>query len=106
MSISAIGSPFASSVASSAMQSLQFTQLQLPEQNAQTDFASAISKAAFDTMGTIKAGENVAMDGLAGRAGLQDVVESVMAAERSFSTALAVRDKIVAAYLELSRMSV
>jgi flagellar hook-basal body complex protein FliE len=102
MSISPIGAPFGAS----ALQSLQFSQLKLPEQNASTDFASAISKAAFETMNTIKAGESISMDGLAGRAGLQDVVEGVMAAERSFSTSLAVRDKIVGAYLELSRMTV
>jgi flagellar hook-basal body complex protein FliE len=99
-------SPIGSSLGAGAAQSLQFSQLKLPEQNASTDFASAISKAAFDTMNTIKAGESISMDGLAGRAGLQDVVEGVMAAERSFSTALAVRDKIVGAYLELSRMTV
>jgi flagellar hook-basal body complex protein FliE len=102
MSISPIGAPFGAN----AVQSLQFSQLKLPEQNASTDFASAISKAAIETMNTIKAGESISMDGLAGRAGLQDVVEGVMAAERSFSTALAVRDKIVGAYLELSRMTV
>lgn len=80
--------------------------LQVPQQNAQTDFTSTLSKVAIETLNTIKDGETVAMDGLAGRAGIQDVVESVMAAERSFSTALAVRDKIVSAYLELSRMTV
>ncbi len=104
MSISQIGA----FLGTSATHLLQFSKLQLqpPAQGAQTDFASAVSKAAFDTMNTIKAGETISMDGLAGRAGLQDVVEGVMAAERSFSTALAVRDKIVGAYLELSRMTV
>lgn len=102
MSISQIGATFGAN----ATQSLQFSQLKLPEQHASADFTIALSKAAFETMNTIKAGESISMDGLAGRAGLQDVVEGVMAAERSFSTALAVRDKIVAAYLELSRMSV
>lgn len=80
--------------------------LQQPQTNMQTDFASAISKAAFETFNTIKASESTAMDGIAGRAGIQDVVDSVLAAERSFSTALAVRDKIVTAYLELSRMPI
>ena len=98
--------PIGSALGLSSTHHLQFSKLQLPQQNAQIDFASAMSKAAFDTMSTIKAGETISMDGLAGRAGLQDVVEGVMAAERSFSTAMAVRDKIIGAYLELSRMSV
>ena len=102
MSISQIGS----FLGTSATQSMQFSQLQRSEHSGSTDFTSALQKAAFDTMNTIKAGESISMDGLAGRAGLQDVVEGVMAAERSFSTALAVRDKIVGAYLELSRMTV
>jgi flagellar hook-basal body complex protein FliE len=33
-------------------------------------------------------------------------VESVMAAEQSLQTAVAIRDKVVAAYLEISRMTI
>ncbi|MGL4405619.1 MAG: hypothetical protein ACRCT6_07650, partial [Notoacmeibacter sp.] len=65
MNISSIGSP----LISGAMQSLQ-----APNQSTQMDFAGALSKAAFETMNTIKAGEAASMDGLAGRAGVQDVV--------------------------------
>jgi flagellar hook-basal body complex protein FliE len=69
-------------------------------------FAEAIGRAAAEAVDAMRRTETVAMDGLAGRTGIQDVVESVMQAERSFSTALAVRDKIVTAILDVSRMQV
>jgi flagellar hook-basal body complex protein FliE len=37
---------------------------------------------------------------------IQDVVEAVMSAERSLQTALALRDKSVAAWQEISRMAI
>lgn len=41
-----------------------------------------------------------------GQASVQQVVEAVMSAEQSLQTALAVRDKVVAAYQEISRMQI
>ncbi|EJF88601.1 hypothetical protein ME3_01059 [Bartonella melophagi K-2C] len=38
--------------------------------------------------------------------GVREVVNSVMGAERSLSTAIALRDKMVQAYLEVSRMQI
>ncbi|AQX27728.1 flagellar hook-basal body complex protein FliE [Bartonella sp. JB63] len=38
--------------------------------------------------------------------GVREVVNSVMEAERSLSTAIALRDKLVQAYLEVSRMQI
>ena len=43
---------------------------------------------------------------LQGKASVQQVVEAVMSAERQLQTAIAVRDKVVAAYLEISRMAI
>ena len=54
----------------------------------------------------IRRGEQVSMAGLKGEASTQEVVEAVMSAERSLQTALAIRDKIVTAYLEISRMAI
>jgi flagellar hook-basal body complex protein FliE len=34
------------------------------------------------------------------------VVEAVMAAEQTLQTSVAIRDKVVSAYLEISRMSI
>jgi flagellar hook-basal body complex protein FliE len=44
--------------------------------------------------------------GIQGKASTQQVVEAVMSAEQSLQTAVAIRDKVVAAYLELSRMAI
>jgi flagellar hook-basal body complex protein FliE len=71
-----------------------------------SDFAAALASSARQAMETMRAAETVSMDGLAGRAPVQDVVEGVMAAERQFTAALAIRDKIVSAYLDLSRMQI
>ena len=41
-----------------------------------------------------------------GDVSVREVVNSVMDAERSLNTAIAIRDKIVQAYLEVSRMQI
>jgi flagellar hook-basal body complex protein FliE len=43
---------------------------------------------------------------LIGKAPAQEVVQSVMQAERSLHLAIAVRDKLVAAWQDVSRMSI
>ena len=53
-----------------------------------------------------KQGETAAVSGMQGQLPMQDVVMKVMEAERAFATAMAVRDKAVSAYLELSRMQI
>jgi flagellar hook-basal body complex protein FliE len=44
--------------------------------------------------------------GVRGEATVQQVVESVMAAEQTVQAGVAIRDKVVSAYLEISRMSI
>ncbi len=46
------------------------------------------------------------MAGIQGTATVQQVVEAVMSAEQTLQGAVAIRDKVVAAYLELSRMQI
>lgn len=70
------------------------------------DFSAVLSNLMTGTMETVQAGEVAASAGLSGRMALQDVVDRVMTAEQSLQAALAVRDKVVAAYLEISRMSI
>ena len=50
--------------------------------------------------------ENTSIAGIKGEAPVQNVVDSVMNAEQTLQTAIAVRDKVTAAYLELSRMQI
>lgn len=72
----------------------------------QPDFASVLSKVASDAVGTLKTAEIVSVQGINGQASTQAVVDAVMSAERTLTTAVAVRDKVVAAYQELSRMAI
>ncbi len=70
------------------------------------DFGSMLARMAVDTADTVKAAEAVSISGVKGEASVQQVVEAVMAAEQSLQTAIAVRDKVVSAYLEISRMTI
>lgn len=71
-----------------------------------TDFASYLAKAAGSVAATVQQGEAAAIAGIQGSLPLQTVVERVMAAERTLQAAIAVRDKTVAAYQEISRMQI
>jgi flagellar hook-basal body complex protein FliE len=70
------------------------------------DFGSMMADMAGDMVAEIRRGEQASMNGLNGQANTQEVVEAVMSAERTLQTALAIRDKIVTAYLEVSRMAI
>jgi flagellar hook-basal body complex protein FliE len=63
------------------------------------DFASQM-------FGVVKQAEALAVGGMQGQVPMQDVVMKVMEAERTFATAMAIRDKAVGAYLEISRMQI
>jgi flagellar hook-basal body complex protein FliE len=70
------------------------------------DFSSMLARMATDTVDTLKSAEAVSIAGIKDKASVQQVVESVMAAEQSLQTAIAIRDKVVSAYLEISRMTI
>jgi flagellar hook-basal body complex protein FliE len=70
------------------------------------DFGAVLQDLAMNTFNTLKSGEAAAIQGIDGKMPVQKVVEAVMEAEKSFQTAVAIRDKIVNAYLEISRMQI
>jgi flagellar hook-basal body complex protein FliE len=70
------------------------------------DFGAVLAEVASSSLGTVRAGEATAVAGLQGSASVQQVVEAVMSAEQTLQAALAVRDKVVAAYQEISRMAI
>lgn len=72
----------------------------------QTDFASFLAGKLSDVSSSLRAGESAAAAGIKGELPLQQVVETVMQAERQLHVALAMRDKVVSAYLEISRMQI
>ncbi|WP_136659720.1 flagellar hook-basal body complex protein FliE [Nitratireductor sp. XY-223] len=71
-----------------------------------SEFSAMLSDMVSDMTATMHRGEEMSIKGINGQAGTQEVVEAVMSAERTLQTAIAVRDKIVTAYLEISRMAI
>lgn len=74
--------------------------------SAATDFGSVLSQVVGDAVDKLNAGEATAISGLQGSASVQQVVRSVLDAEQAVQTAVAVRDKLVSAYQEVSRMAI
>ncbi len=68
-----------------------------------SDFVSAIGANFADSL---KAAETKSMDGMLGKASTREVVEAVMSADQTLQTAMAFRDKIVSAYLEIVKMPI
>ena len=69
------------------------------------DFSSVLAEVAAEGLQTLKSGEVAALAGLQGKASVQQVVEAVMSTEQTLQAAIAIRDKVVAAYQEISRMA-
>jgi flagellar hook-basal body complex protein FliE len=70
------------------------------------DFASVLAELTNQAASAIKAGEETAIKGIQGQAPVQDVAAAVMKAQTSLQTALAVRDKVISAYQDLTRMPI
>ena len=71
-----------------------------------TDFGAALTQAARDAASTVRMAETASVRGIAGDMPVQDVVSALMQAERTVQAALAVRDKLVGAFQEISRMQI
>ncbi|POF30155.1 flagellar hook-basal body complex protein FliE [Roseibium marinum] len=69
-------------------------------------FSQAVAQVSQEAIDKIKQGEAAAISGVDGQASAQQVVEAVLAAESTLQTAIAIRDKVVSAYQEISRMSI
>jgi flagellar hook-basal body complex protein FliE len=70
------------------------------------DFASVLSGMAQQTATELRGAETMAIKGLQGQAPVQDVVQSMMHAQTSLQTALAIRDKVVSAYQDITKMTI
>ncbi|MDP3897960.1 MAG: flagellar hook-basal body complex protein FliE [Mesorhizobium sp.] len=69
-------------------------------------FASALANAAGRTIETLQSADKISIQALQGEVPTRDVVDAVMSAEQALQTSIAIRDKIVSAYLEISRMAI
>jgi len=77
-----------------------------PAADASASFAEAVSQAASRTVDTLRNAEQVSIQALKGDADTRQVVDAVMSAQQALQAAVAIRDKIVSAYLDVSRMSI
>jgi flagellar hook-basal body complex protein FliE len=69
-------------------------------------FDQALAQAVGSAVDTLQTGEAVAIQGVEGAVSPMKVVDSVMAAQRSLQSVLAIRDKAVSAYQEVARMAI
>ncbi len=72
----------------------------------QSHFGSVLKFMIRDAVETVQAGETTAIAGMQGKVPLQQVVETVVQAEQTLHTAVAIRDKVVSAYLDISHIQV
>ncbi|WP_029030033.1 flagellar hook-basal body complex protein FliE [Salinarimonas rosea] len=70
------------------------------------DFGAVLADVAKQGVAVVREAEAASIAGMNGKASVQQVVEAVMNAERTLQTAIAVRDKVVQAYQEISRMQI
>jgi len=69
-------------------------------------FGKMLADMTASTVDALKGGESTAVSGITGGSSVQQVVDAMMSAEQALQTALAVRDKMIAAYQEISRMAI
>ena len=69
-------------------------------------FSSLMASLSKDTVDKLKTSESMSVAGIQGKATTQSVVEAVMSAQESLQTALAIRDKAVSAFQDISKMPV
>jgi flagellar hook-basal body complex protein FliE len=71
-----------------------------------TDFSKVLADMATGTVDALKGGESAAIGGITGTKSVQQVVDAMLNAEQALQTAISVRDKLVSAYQEISRMTI
>jgi flagellar hook-basal body complex protein FliE len=69
-------------------------------------FGAFLGDTAMQFRSNLAAAEQAAIAGMKGEAPVADVVASVMEAERSLRLAIGIRDKVVSAWMEVSRMQI
>jgi flagellar hook-basal body complex protein FliE len=69
-------------------------------------FDQMLTQAAKEAVGTLQDGEAAAIEGVKGSMPTFKVVDSVMSAQRTLQEVLAIRDKAISAYQEITRMTI
>ncbi len=69
-------------------------------------FAGVLGGVAQDAMDSLKKSEAMSFAGIQGKANTREVVDAVMQADQTLKTAVALRDKLVSAYLDVVKMQI
>ena len=69
-------------------------------------FVDALRNAAGTAVTDLRNAEQMSLKALSGDADIREVTDAVMNAEQNLQAAIAIRDKIVTAFLEISRMQI
>ena len=69
------------------------------------DFSQVMAQITNDAVDGMKAAEATSISAIRGKVSAQTAVEAILAAERTLQTAIAVRDKLVSAIQEVTRLS-
>ncbi|RRI07909.1 flagellar hook-basal body complex protein FliE [Mesorhizobium tamadayense] len=77
-----------------------------PSESVSSSFAEALGQAATKTVNTLQNAEQMSIQALKGDADTRQVVDAVLSAQQALQTTIAIRDKVVSAYLEISRLSI
>ncbi|MDS7596164.1 flagellar hook-basal body complex protein FliE [Agrobacterium tumefaciens] len=77
-----------------------------PGQQTGMSFASVLGNMSVDAMNSLKKAEVSSFEGIQGKANTREVVDAMLSAEQSLQTAIAIRDKIVSAYLDITKMQI
>ncbi len=103
-----LSSPLGGAMTENSVSSTAFQGLAQNVQNAPQpmSFAQVLGDMASDAVGSLKAGETKSFESIQGKANTREVVDAVMTAEQTLQTAIAIRDKVVTAYLEVARMQI
>ncbi|QGM97915.1 flagellar hook-basal body complex protein FliE [Methylocystis parvus] len=93
-------------LAETALTSVAAPRVAAGAQIAAASFGDMLQQFASGTVDSLKKSEATAIAGVEGKTSTQNIVSAVMQAERDLHTAIALRDKAVAAYQEISRMAI
>lgn len=77
-----------------------------PGQQTGQTFGDVMADMANTAVNNIKQGEALSFAGIQGKASTREVVDAVMQAEQSLQTAMAFRDKLVSAFLDVTKMQI
>jgi flagellar hook-basal body complex protein FliE len=70
------------------------------------DFADVLAQVSGNAVQALKTAETQSVSALQGTASLREVVDAVKSAEQALQVTISIRDKVVAAYQEISRMAI